>query len=286
MIGGFADVRRDVDVEGLSFLPMHPSGSVVPIYEERFIDGLDDKVAAVIATPDLAEKIPPHIGLAVASDPISALFKSHYQLDDNGFYEHDFANEIHPDAVISPHAFVADRSVKIGAQTVIGPNATILEHVVIGDRCRIGPGTVVGARGFEVRKIDGTLKVLRHTGGVLVGNDVEIMANSCVCRALLGGATRIGDRSAVDNMVQVGHNVQIGKDARIAAHALLGGSSRYGDEAWIGPNATVRNSISIGARARVSMGSVVTQNVSDDATVTGHFALPHEQFLKFMKSIR
>jgi len=286
MVGEFADTRRDVEVSGLSFLPMHPAGSVVPIYEERFIDGLDASVAAVIATPDLAEKIPPNFGLAVAADPIAALFKSHYQLADDGFYKPDFANAIHPDAVVSPHAFIAEHSVKIGAGSVIGPNATILEHVVIGDRCTIGPGTVVGAMGFEVRKIDGVSTVLRHTGGVLIGNDVEIMANTCVVRALLGGNTTIGDRTAIDNMVQVGHNVQIGKSARIAAHALLGGSSRYGDEAWVGPNSTVRNSIFVGARSRISMGSVVTRDVPDDATVTGNFALPHETFLGHMKSIR
>ncbi|MDR0851210.1 MAG: hypothetical protein LBN36_01820, partial [Clostridiales Family XIII bacterium] len=101
----------------------------------------------------------------------------------------------------------------------------------------------------------------------------------------LGGVV-IGDSCKAADHVHVAHAVKIGYGALIAANACINGNVHIGDDAWIGPGSTLSNGITIGNHARISIGSVVTKDVGDGKTVSGNFAIDHEKFIDFVKSIR
>lgn len=121
--------------------------------------------------------------------------------------------------------------------------------------------------GFE-RNGDGELERFPHLGGVVIEDDVEIGANVAIDRGALDD-TWIGPRVRIDNLVHVAHNVRIGADAAIIAHAMLAGSASIGERAHIAPCASVREGVTVGAEAFVGMGAVVTGPVAERTTVVG-----------------
>jgi UDP-3-O-[3-hydroxymyristoyl] glucosamine N-acyltransferase len=90
----------------------------------------------------------------------------------------------------------------------------------------------------------------------------------------------------IDDHVHVGHNASIGNRNTLTAGTVIGGSVRTGSDVWFGLNCSIRNGIRIGQMARISMGSVVTQDVADGVTVTGNFAIPHEEFIDNLREAR
>ncbi|MCB9506254.1 MAG: hypothetical protein H6697_01150 [Myxococcales bacterium] len=284
-------VVRDAAFANLGFLTSSLRDVVVPLRAPRYLDELvarsDGAIVAVIAHPDVAEAIPSALGLAVATDPIDAFFRLHLLLDEpNRWGGRRGPTQIHPTAVVEPGAHVAASDVTIGAGTRVMAGAIVRERTEIGADCVIHSGAVLGSEGFEVRVIEGRRQVVPHLGGVRVGDRVDIMANTVVCRALFGGATSIGNDTKVDNLVHVAHDVQIGARCKVVASAMLGGSTWIGDDAWIGPNATVSNSLTIGAGAFVSLGAVVTRDVPPGARVSGNFAVDHDKLVRWLRTVR
>jgi len=281
------EVLRDGEFEALGFLGAREPKTLSLLYDARFAAAIaaNPHISAVLATPDLAASLPEK-AVATHRDPRDAFFRLHLHLARTGFYWTDFETEIHPTATIHPSAYVAPRNVRIGANVTVDPHVTILERTIIGEGTVLRPGVVLGTEGFEVREIGGERQVVPHTGGVKLGRNVQIMANTCVCSNLLGGFTEVGDDSVVDNLVHVAHGVKIGKRCRIVASAMLGGSTAIGDDVWVGPNATVSNGLTIGDRARITLGAVVTRDVPEDGHVTGHFAIDHEAFKRQMRAAR
>ena len=127
---------------------------------------------------------------------------------------------------------------------------------------------------------------MAHAGGVRLGDRVELQANTCVDRAIFGGFTEIGEDTKCDNLVHIAHNVKIGRRCLLAAQAMIAGSVTIGDDVWIGPSAAVLSEITIGDGAYVTIGSVVTRNVAPGQHVTGNFAIDHDKFIVFLKTIR
>jgi UDP-3-O-[3-hydroxymyristoyl] glucosamine N-acyltransferase len=184
---------------------------------------------------------------------------------------------IHPGASVGAFCYVGDHCV-IGEGTIIAPNVTIYSDVKIGARCRINSGTVIGADGFGYeRNADGVLEKFPHLGGVLIGDDVEIGANTCIDRGSLSD-TLIKDRARIDNLVHVAHNVTVGEDAAVIALSMLGGSAGIGKEAWIAPGAIIMNQISVGSKGTVGLGAVVVKDVAPGQTVMGSPAQDSAQF--------
>jgi UDP-3-O-[3-hydroxymyristoyl] glucosamine N-acyltransferase len=187
--------------------------------------------------------------------------------------------QIGPGSVVGPH-------VVLGDDCTLRANVTLLDGVILGDRVEIGSGTVVGNDGFGYeRDGHGRPVKLPHLGTVRLQDDVEIGACSCIDRGTIGD-TVIGARSKIDNLVHVAHNVSIGEDTLIAAHAMIAGSTRIGSRVWIGPGACVSDGLTVGDDAFVTIGSVVTRAVAAGDKVTGNFAVPHEKFLSHMRSLR
>ena len=159
------------------------------------------------------------------------------------------------------------RNVRIGRDTVINANCVIYDNVVIGSNSVIHAGVVIGAPGFGyVKDDDGEYHQFPQIGRVLIGDSVEIGANTCIDRGALGD-TRIGDGTKIDNLVQVGHNVQIGKRVVIAAQTGISGSTVIEDDCVIGgqvgfgDHARVRSGAVIGSQAGILPGKIVRPGV-------------------------
>lgn len=173
------------------------------------------------------------------------------------------------DVTIGPLCTVAD-SAEIGCGSVLYAGVHIYSGVRIGARVTIHAGTVIGADGFGFdRNAAGELERFPHLGGVVIEDDVEVGSNVSIDRGALED-TWIGPRVRIDNLVHVAHNVHIGADAAIAAHAMLAGSSSVGEEAWVAPCAALRDGVQVGARALVGIGAVVTGAVAEGVTMFGN----------------
>jgi UDP-3-O-[3-hydroxymyristoyl] glucosamine N-acyltransferase len=203
---------------------------------------------------------------------------------------------VHPTAVVEPGAEVAE-DVFVGPFAVIGEGSELASgvevhaHAVVGRGCRVGPGsvlyshvvlydgtvlgervvvhagTVLGADGFGyVSRPDGHHKV-PQVGRAVIEDDVEIGALSAVDRAKVG-ATRIGEGSKIDNLVQVGHNVQIGRRSILCGQSGIAGSSRLGDGVVLAGQAGVGGHITLGDRVQVGAASAAVRPVPEGTVVS------------------
>jgi UDP-3-O-[3-hydroxymyristoyl] glucosamine N-acyltransferase len=186
------------------------------------------------------------------------------------------------DAVsIGPHSriganTVLDDGVSIGADAVIGPNCSI-SHALIGDGVNISSNVSIGGEGFGfVPGPQGPLR-LSHVGRVVIGNKVQIGSNCAIDRGALGD-TVIGDMSALDNLVQIGHNVRIGKACFLAGQAGVAGSVTIGNQVMVGGGVSISDHLTIGDGARIAGKSGVMRDVAAGETVAGYPAVPVRQW--------
>jgi UDP-3-O-[3-hydroxymyristoyl] glucosamine N-acyltransferase len=176
--------------------------------------------------------------------------------------------QIADDAYVGPLCSIGE-NVEVGAGTVIHAGVHVYDRVRIGRNVTIHAGCVIGADGFGYeRDADGVLVKFPHLGGVVIEDDVEIGANTCIDRGSLGD-THVCKGARIDNLVHVAHNTLVGRHAAVIADAMIGGSTRIGDYAWIAPSACLRDRIVIGERAVVGLASVVTKSVPAGRTVMG-----------------
>ncbi len=284
-----ARVTRDASFATLGFLQHNWPDRLSFVETEAALERLvvSTGISCVLCPAALEDRVPRHLGVAVADSPRQAFCDLHEHLaSSTDFYGRVEPTTIATSAQIHERAFVALSGVRIAAGVRIEPNATILEGADIGEGSVIRAGVIVGSEGFQVSVYRGRARRLTHAGSVVIGADVEIQSGCCIDRALFGGATRIGDATTLDKLVYVAHHVVLGRGCRIGAGALLTGSVQLGDEVWVGPNATLRDGVTVGDRAQISLGSVVTRDVEADAHVTGNFARPHDQFLAGLRRDR
>jgi len=292
LMGEGIRVVKDGDFDDLELLATSNGRRILSFIERTKYKGeleRNQSIACILTTEEVLRELDMdrYSGIAVADRPRLQFFILHHALmDKTEFYGSPFSSRIHPGAVVHPTAYVDPVNVIIGPGTRVGPKAVVLSNVELGERCVIGPGTVLGGDGFEAFRYDEVAMSVRHAGWVRIGNDVEIQANCCVDRGLFGEATKLGDYTKLDNMVHIAHNVVIGRRVFIAAAAMLAGRITIGDDAWIGPGASLTNGMSVGAGASVTIGAVATRNVEAGKTVSGNFAVDHEKFIAFIRTIR
>jgi UDP-3-O-[3-hydroxymyristoyl] glucosamine N-acyltransferase len=182
-------------------------------------------------------------------------------------------------AVIDAHCRVGDRSIvgagcilmvesRVGRECLLYPRVCIREHCELGDRVIVHAGAVIGSDGFGFTRRDGRNDKIPQIGRVLVGDDVEIGANSCIDRAMMG-ATVIGAGTKLDNLVQVAHNVSIGSNSIISAQSGISGSTKLGSGVVLGGQVGVAGHLSIGDRVQVAGKSGVAGDVPSDSVVAG-----------------
>jgi UDP-3-O-[3-hydroxymyristoyl] glucosamine N-acyltransferase len=172
------------------------------------------------------------------------------------------------DVAVGPGSCIG-RGAQIGSGTVVRERVVVADGVVVGRRCLLQAGAVVGSDGFGYAGGPRGAERIHHLGTVVLGDDVDVGANACIDRATLG-ATLVGDRSKIDNLVQVGHNVRIGRDVLIAGHTGIGGSTSIGDRVIVGGAAGFADHVQVGDDARIAGGTGVTKNVPAGETWGGY----------------
>ena len=170
---------------------------------------------------------------------------------------------------IGPNCYVGPE-VSIGDNTILHPNVVIDCPCTIGKNCELFAGVVIGADGFGYYKDDdGVPHREIHYKGVIIGDNVEIGANSCVDRGLLTD-TVIGDNVKIDNLCHVGHNVRIDENCLIIAGNVICGSANIGRNAYLSPQCLVFNQVDVGAKATIGASSVAMFDVKPEITVFGN----------------
>lgn len=244
-------------------------------------------ITCVITTKELAASVPEKLGIAISPNPSRSFYEIHnFLAHETEFYGKKYDAIVADDAEISSTAYVADKNVRIGKRCFIGPHASILENSILEDNVIVRAGTIIGTEGFQFKRFGNQILPIIHAGGVILHRNVEIQANSCIAKSVFGDFTEIGEHTKLDNLIHIGHNVRIGKRCLVAASAMIGGSAKIGDDVWIGPSATISSEVEIGSGACITLGSVVTKNIAPGQRVSGNFAIDHNKFIEFIKTIR
>lgn len=288
-------VEGDPDLEITAVRPLDAAGveHLSFLTQPRYAKAARDSAAGAILTgPDGAE-----LGLGttllVVKDPQTALAA----LIDHLVPPPNPSPGVHPTALvgadcvlgrdvsIGPYAVVGDGcrlgdGVVLGPQVVLGENcvlgagsvlharAVLYDSVVMGERCVIHSGAVLGADGFGFVTSSGLPTKVRQVGRVVLGDEVEVGANSAIDRAMLE-ETRIGSGTKIDNLVQVGHNVQVGEGCFLCGQAGIAGSATLGDGVVLAGQAGVSGHLEIGDGVQVAAKSAVLQSVDGGQVVAG-----------------
>lgn len=179
---------------------------------------------------------------------------------------------------------VLEDHVTIGAGSVLGPRVVCGEGTQLGARVTIKAGAVIGGVGFGYISDRTGHHRIPHVGGCRIGDDVDIGSNSCVDRGSLG-ETVIGRGTKLDNLVQVGHNVQIGEDCLLMAGVGVAGSTRIGDRVILAGQAGLVGHLTIGDDARIGAQSGVISSIPAGAEVSGYPARPHREYMRAMGAL-
>jgi UDP-3-O-[3-hydroxymyristoyl] glucosamine N-acyltransferase len=268
------------------------------------------KAGACLVSPRFEAAVPTHVAVLRAAQPFRDFVKVAREFHTSALRPQSwFGNSgIAESAIIDPSAHLEDGvivdplavigpNVEIGAGTVIGAGAVIGANVRIGRDCNVGartslqftlignnvlihPGCSIGQDGFGFVFFgpDGHLKV-PQTGRVLIQNDVEIGAGTTIDRGSLRD-TVIGEGTKIDNQVQIGHNVTIGRHCLLAAQIGLAGSLTIGDNVALGAKVGINNHLHIGDGAQVTAMSAVKDDIPPNGRWGGHFAKPTKQWFR------
>lgn len=245
-------------------------------------------VVAAFVKKEHADTIKTKITLIYSDTPKIDFFKFHEYLASNtDFYGVGRETRVSRTAEIHPTAFVAKVNVEIGDNVTVGPQVVIMENTSIGPGTYIGPGTVIGIDGTQTIEVN-RRKHLRisHAGGVLIGENTFIGANSVIVRGLFRDYTTIGRDVTIGNLVNIGHNCKVGDDVMILPNSIVCGSVTIGNGARISPGSSIADSKIIGENAWVTIGAVVTRDVESGGRVSGNFAIEHDRLLRHVKKLR
>ena len=179
---------------------------------------------------------------------------------------------------IYPGCFVGEKT-EIGSSSIIYSNVVLYDHVFIGNNCSINSGTIIGADGFGIIKDKNKIFSVPHIGKVIIEDNVTIGANCCIDRGTINN-TIIKENSKLDNLVQVGHNVSIGRGCVIAAQVGIGGSSKLGDFVSIAGQTGIVDHVTIGKESTVGAKSMVCNSLDSNSFVSGVPANIHKNTLK------
>ena len=187
----------------------------------------------------------------------------------------DPSAQIAPDAVIGPLCVIG-AGVRIGAGTRLAARVTVYDGCTIGARCIVHSGVVIGADGFGFAPVkdDGAFRYekIEQLGGVRIGDEVEIGANTCIDRGALDD-TVIEDGVKLDNLIQVGHNVHIGAHSAMAGCVGIAGSAVIGKRCTVGGGAIVLGHLTLADDVHISAASVVMRSIRQSGQYSGVFPI-------------
>ncbi len=238
------------------------AGSAIPIIR---VANVDAAIAALLNVLGEVEDLPPvGIDARAAIDP-SAQIGSGVRI--GPFVYVGPGASIGSGSTLCPHVSV-NKDAVVGEQTILFAGTVIEARCRVGNSCRIGPSAMIGSSGFGYYVADGRHQRLVHPGNVEIEDHVDIGANTCIDRAKIG-ATRIGQGTKIDNLVQIAHNVQIGRHCIIVGQVGIAGSTVLKDYVVLGGHAGLRDNITIGTGVRCGAFAAVAQDVADGMEVIG-----------------
>ena len=304
---GDAAVRR---LHGIAPLQSAGPGEVSFIDNRKYADVLrSTQAGAVIVHPDLAARVPAGTAAIVTAEPYAgwaraaALFHPpppvrpgvHPTAVVAAGATVDASAEVGPLVVIGEGAQIGPRC-RIGAGAVIGENVVMgadcrvgplasISHALLGDRVYIYPGARIGQEGFGFATTGAGFITVPQLGRVVLHDDVEVGANSTIDRGAAPD-TVIGAGSRLDNLVQIGHNVRLGRCCIVVSQAGISGSTVLGDFVVIAAQAGLTGHLRIGAKARVGAQAGVMADVADGAAVVGSPAQPLREFFRGVATLR
>jgi UDP-3-O-[3-hydroxymyristoyl] glucosamine N-acyltransferase len=292
----------DCPVTGVAGLDSVADGEVTFVLNARYLDAAEASPAlALIAPPTITSSVKPVIH---ADDPRAAFARAlglfdwrrmpmagvhpsaaiaqsagiHARASIGAHVSVGEFSTIGDGAVIFPNVVIGDH-VEIGAGCIVYPNAVIYARVTLGQRVIVHAGTILGSDGMGYQPTPEGWVKLPHLGTVVIEDDVEIGANVTVDRATTG-ETRIGAGTKIDNLVQIAHNVKIGKNCMILAQVGISGSCTIDDNVILGGQAGLRDHLKIGAGAIVIAQSGLSRDVKPGTIVQGTPAQPHDEELR------
>ena len=260
------------------------------------------QAAALIVADDLDIEFP---NLLRSSNPKQAMLKA---LELLNYEERMIEVGIHPSAVIHVSSTVPnsaeigpgviiEQGVKLGENLIIEGNVVIQRGCEIGDNCHIYPNvvlyknsilgtgciihscSVIGSDGFGFAVEDGEIQKIPQTGNVILGDFVEVGANTAIDRGSIGPTT-IGDGTKLDNQIHIAHNVNIGKNCFLTAQVGIAGSTDLGDRVQMGGQSGIIGHLKVGDDVSIASRGGVTHDVPDGMMVSGFPARPHRDELK------
>ena len=281
-LGGRLLGAADLQIAGLAPLQTARADQISFLSHPRYQNQLADSLAGcVIVSPAFEAMVAGRTAAIVTDDPylyfarLTRLWKREQQRPQG--------LRIHPSAVIDPDASVAvdavigplcvvERGARVGAGSVLKSRVTLGEDCSIGARCIVHAGVVIGADGFGFALHKGQWEKIEQLGAVRIGDDVEIGANTCIDRGALDD-TVIEDGVKLDNLIQIGHNVHIGKHTAMAGCVGVAGSARIGAHCTVGGGAIVLGHLTVADHVHISAASVVTRSIAQPGQYTGMFPL-------------
>ncbi|MCB1477848.1 MAG: UDP-3-O-(3-hydroxymyristoyl)glucosamine N-acyltransferase [Tepidamorphaceae bacterium] len=303
-------------INDISSLGDAAAGDITFYSNAAYRDELEHAAAtAIITRQGLIEHVPEGPAIMVCKDPAGA-FEAIVRLfyPDAGTPRGIFMNEgvspaahvhesaeiednvrIEPGAVIGANAQIGSGThimpgavigadVRIGRGCSIGANASVV-HAFVGDRVILHPGVRIGQDGFGYSAGAAGLTKTFQVGRVVIQNDVEIGANTCIDRGAVRD-TVIGEGTKIDNLVQIAHNVLIGRHCVLAGNVALAGSVTVGDGVMIGGMASVNNHVRISSGARVMAKSAVQNNLDAPGDYGGVPARPAREWMREMFALQ
>jgi UDP-3-O-[3-hydroxymyristoyl] glucosamine N-acyltransferase len=284
LVGGRYDGPGDRLIRGAAPLQDATADHISFLGNPRYAPQLRTTKAGAVLVPNEMDGSDPRF--IRVSKPHAALAK----VIARWFNSPALARGISPLASISPTATIGSNvtigafvaigdDVVIGDDTTIYPNVSIYHRCKIGKRCVLHSGVVIGADGFGFATEDGRHHKIPQIGSVRIEDDVEIGANSAVDRAVLG-ETVIGEGTKIDNLVQIGHNVRIGKHCLIVSQVGIAGSSELGDYVVAAGQSGISGHLKIGNGAQITGGAKVFHDVPDGTKVVGNPAVPFREYAR------
>ncbi len=283
-LGGTLHGSAEMEITGLAPLESAGSGDISFLSNPKYQQQLASSGAGCVIVAPASQDAARSRGACIVTDQPYLYFARLTQLWKREHGPVTSPAGVHPSAVVDPAAevhatarigplCVVERGAHIGAGTVLKSRVTVGEGCSVGARCILHAGVVIGADGFGFAPAEGgAWEKIEQLGAVRIGDDVEIGANTCVDRGALQD-TVIEDGVKLDNLIQIGHNVRIGKHTAMAGCVGVAGSATIGAHCTVGGGAVVLGHLTIADHVHISAASVVTRSVTKPGLYTGLFPL-------------